>query len=119
MSQAPSAQAPLASPSSLTKAKELWQPSLYKPPQPAQQQYNPLVTAPTLPSTPPPSPPTQYLYPSTANTKPTKPTEPAVKHSRGRPRKHPVTKNPVMENYLTSAGVPVRQLPPADILVLV
>jgi hypothetical protein len=43
--QAPPAQAPLASPSPLTKAKDLRQPSSYKPPQPAQQQHNSAPTA--------------------------------------------------------------------------
>jgi len=46
--QATSAQAPLASPFSLTKAKEPRQPSLSKPPQPAQQLL-PTATASTLP----------------------------------------------------------------------
>ena len=30
-----------------------------------------------------------------------------------------MTKNPITENYLTSAGTSVRQLPPTDISVLV
>ena len=46
--------------------------------------------------------------------KPTKTTKPAVKCGRGRPRK-----NPVIKNYLTFVGIPARQSPPADILVLV
>ena len=46
--QALSAQVPPALPSSLTKAKELRQPSSYKPPQPAQQSL-PAATASTLP----------------------------------------------------------------------
>jgi hypothetical protein len=48
----------------------------------------------------------------------TEPAEPVVKHGQGHPQKHPVTKNFVMENHLTSAGTSVRQSPPADILVL-
>ena len=76
--QAPSAQAPsvealLASPSPLTKVKEPRQPSLYKPPQPAQQllfvataSTLPLVNAFILPSLPF----AQYLYFGTANTDP-------------------------------------------------
>ena len=54
--QAPSAQAPLALPS-LTKAKELRQPSSYKPPQPAQQSL-PIATT----STPPPLHMDQPIY---------------------------------------------------------
>ena len=46
--------------------------------------------------------------------KPTKPTKPIIKRGRGRPRKNPIT-----ENYLTSAGISIRQSPPTDILVLV
>jgi hypothetical protein len=46
--------------------------------------------------------------------KPTKPTKPAIKRGQGRPRKNPIT-----ENYLTSAGISARQSPPIDILVLV
>jgi hypothetical protein len=47
----------------------------------------------------------------------TEPTEP--KRGRGRPRKHPVTENPVAENHLTSADAPVKQSPSADISVLI
>jgi hypothetical protein len=48
-------------------------------------------------------------------TKPTKPTiPPLIKHSQGRPQKHPVT-----ENHLTSIDTPVKQPPSTDILVLV
>ena len=39
---------------------------------------------------------------------PTEPAKPAVKRGRGRPRKHPVTKNPATENHLTSAGISIR-----------
>ena len=46
--------------------------------------------------------------------KPTKPTKPVVKRGRGRPYK-----NPIIENYLTSAGTSIRQPPPIDISVLV
>jgi len=46
--------------------------------------------------------------------KPTKSTKPAVKRGRGRPYK-----NPVIENYLTSAGISAKQSPPTDISVLV
>jgi hypothetical protein len=46
--------------------------------------------------------------------KPTKPIKPAVKRSRGRPRK-----NPIIENYLTSVGISIKQSPPIDISVLV
>ena len=46
--------------------------------------------------------------------KPTKPTKPTIKRGRGRPRK-----NPIIENYLTSVGISVRQPLPTDILVLV
>ena len=46
--------------------------------------------------------------------KPTKPAKPTIKYSRGRPRKNPIT-----ENYLTSAYISARQPPPIDILVLV
>ena len=38
----------------------------------------------------------------------TKPVKPAIKCGQGRPRKHPVTENPVIENYLTSAGISIR-----------
>ena len=48
-----------------------------------------------------------------------KPVEPTTKRGRGRPRKHPVTENPVTENHLTSADAPVKQLLSADISVLV
>ena len=51
--------------------------------------------------------------------KPTKPIKPAIKRSQRHPRKYPVTKNPVIENYLTSAGISTRQSPPTDISVLV
>jgi len=51
--------------------------------------------------------------------KPTKPTKPTIKRSWGRPRKHLITKNPITENHLTSAGISARQSPPIDILVLV
>src|SRR6266702_2436850 len=37
--------------------------------------------------------------------KPTKPAEPTVKRGQGRPRKHPITKNPETKNHLTSAGI--------------
>jgi hypothetical protein len=54
-------------------------------------------------------------------TEPAEPAEPAepttpppARRGRGRPRKHPVT-----ENYLISVDIPVKQLPPTDILVLV
>ena len=51
------------------------------------------------------------------------PVEPTVKRGRGRPRKHPVTdpvtENPMTENHLTSADTPVKQLPSADISVLI
>ena len=49
----------------------------------------------------------------------TEPVEPTIKRGRGRPRKHPVTENPVTENHLTSADTPVKQLLSADISVLV
>jgi hypothetical protein len=48
-----------------------------------------------------------------------KPVEPTTKRGRGRPRKHPVTENPMTENHLTSADAPIKQLLSADILVLV
>ena len=51
--------------------------------------------------------------------KPNKPAKPTVKHGQGRPRKYPIAKSAVMEIYLTSAGIFVRQYPPADISVLV
>ena len=47
------------------------------------------------------------------------PDEPTAKRGRGRPRKHPVTENPVTENHLTSADAPVKQLLSADISVLI
>ena len=47
------------------------------------------------------------------------PVEPTAKRGRGRPRKHPVTENPMTENHLTSADTPVKQLPSADISVLI
>ena len=46
--------------------------------------------------------------------KPTKPTKPTIKRGRGLPYK-----NPVIQNYLTSTGISVKQSPPIDILVLV
>ena len=46
--------------------------------------------------------------------KPTKPAKPAIKYGRGRP-----CKNPVMENYLTSIVISIKQSLPADILVLI
>ena len=46
--------------------------------------------------------------------KPTKPTKPTVKRGRGRPYK-----NPIVENYLTSISISIKQSPPIDILVLV
>ena len=49
----------------------------------------------------------------------TKPAKPAIKRGRGRPQKHPVTKNPVIETYLTSIGISAKQSPPIDILVLI
>ena len=49
----------------------------------------------------------------------TKPAKPAVKHGQRHPQKHPVTKNFVTENHLTSAGTSIRQSLPADISVLV
>jgi hypothetical protein len=48
-----------------------------------------------------------------------KPAKPIAKRGRGRPRKHPVTKNPVTEYHLTSVDAPIKQLLSADILVLV
>ena len=50
---------------------------------------------------------------------PTKPAKPAIKRGRGRPQKHPIAKNPMTENHLTSAGISIRQSPPADISVLI
>jgi hypothetical protein len=49
----------------------------------------------------------------------TKPAKPAVKRSQGRPRKYPITKNPAIENHLTSTNTSVRQPLPIDISVLV
>jgi hypothetical protein len=50
--------------------------------------------------------------------KPTEPTEltipPLIKHSRGHPRKNPVT-----ESHLTSIDIRIKKLPPIDILVLI
>ena len=48
-----------------------------------------------------------------------KPAEPTAKRGQGRPRKHPVTENPVTEYHLTSADTPIKQLLSTDILVLV
>jgi hypothetical protein len=48
-----------------------------------------------------------------------KPVKPTTKRGRGRPQKHPVTKNPVTENHLTSADAPIKQLLSANILVLI
>jgi hypothetical protein len=39
---------------------------------------------------------------------------PSVKHSRGRPRKNPMT-----ESHLTSVDAPINKLPPTDISVLI
>jgi hypothetical protein len=48
-------------------------------------------------------------------TKPAKPTiPPLVKRGQGRSRKNPVTKS-----HLTSAKAPIKELLPADILVLI
>ena len=49
----------------------------------------------------------------------TKPTKPAVKCGRGRLQKHPITRNPIIKNYLTSAGISIRQPLPINILVLI
>ena len=49
----------------------------------------------------------------------TKPIKPAIKRGQGRPQKYPITKNPVIENHLTSAGISIKQSLPVDILVLV
>ena len=49
----------------------------------------------------------------------TKPAKPTIKYGQGRPQKHPITKNPVIENYLTSVGISIKQSLPIDILVLV
>jgi hypothetical protein len=46
-----------------------------------------------------------------------KPAKP--KHSRGQPRKHPITENPMTENHLTSIDALIKQLLSADILVLI
>ena len=47
--------------------------------------------------------------------KPTKPTIlPLIKRGRGRPRKNPITKS-----HLTSIDIPIKELPPANILVLI
>src|SRR6266702_1520891 len=40
---------------------------------------------------------------------PTKPVKLIIKHSQGRPRKHSVTKNPVIKNYLTFTGISAKQ----------
>jgi hypothetical protein len=58
--------------------------------------------------------PSPILEVSQESIKPTKP-----KHGQGRPRKHPMTKNPVTKNHLTSIDTPIKQLLSADILVLV
>ena len=48
-------------------------------------------------------------------TKPAKPIIlPSIKRSRGRPKKNPVTKS-----HLTSTNVPIKELLPMDILVLI
>jgi len=51
--------------------------------------------------------------------KPTEPAEPTIKCGWECPQKHFVTKSTVTENYLTFAGISVKQSPPADISVLV
>ena len=57
--------------------------------------------------------PTSELTPEP--TEPAKPTiPPPAKRGRGRPRKNPVTKS-----HLTSAEAPIKELPPADISVLI
>ena len=45
--------------------------------------------------------------------------KPTIKRGQKRPRKHPITKNLVMENYLTSTGISARQSLHIDISVLV
>ena len=53
---------------------------------------------------------------------PAEPTEPVIRRGRGRPRKHPVTKDPVTD-YLTSANISANasttQLTPADISIMI
>ena len=49
----------------------------------------------------------------------TEPVESAVKHGQRHPQKHPIIKNPMTKNYLASAGISVKQSPPANISVLV
>jgi hypothetical protein len=39
---------------------------------------------------------------------------PFIKRGRGRPRKNPITKS-----HLTSIDIPIKELPPANILVLI
>jgi hypothetical protein len=58
------------------------------------------------------------LHTSELTLEPTKPAKPiippTIKRGRGRPQKHPVTKS-----HLTSIDTPIKELPPADILVLI
>ena len=35
----------------------------------------------------------------------TEPVEPTIKYGQGHPQKYPTNKNPIMENYMTSAGI--------------
>ena len=49
----------------------------------------------------------------------TKPIKPTIKRGWGRLWKYPVNENPVMENYMTSAGISTKQSLYMDILVLV
>jgi hypothetical protein len=55
-------------------------------------------------------------------TEPNKPTDPVIRRGRGRPRKHPVTKDSVTD-YLTSVNIStntsITQLTPADILIII
>jgi hypothetical protein len=45
---------------------------------------------------------------------PAEPTEPVIRRGRGRPRKHPVTRD-----YLTSANISAKQPPPIDISIII
>jgi hypothetical protein len=48
-----------------------------------------------------------------------KPIKPTIKRGQGQPQKHPITKNPMTENHLTSINIPIKQLLSTNILVLV
>ena len=50
---------------------------------------------------------------------PAKPTKPIIQRSRGHPQKHPITKNPVTRDHLTSTNISTKQPPSIDILIMI